>query len=270
MYFERSTGNGLAYNYQPASSASAVTFVCFNPLTGDKSMWDDVVKSSLVDGGHGFLTWNLRGQQDSPFTPDTITEQSIVEDAAALLSTIQPQNPVYVGLSVGGLYAAKTHLSAQGHPCVAMVLINTLRIIGPRLSWINHALVRLAETGGLELLRDVYSPLLLGEGWIEKNRSGFLKQDNYHPILPKDGALHLLKAGAATRWDVNWQDIKVPVLNITGMQDHIFRNDEDIAELLKLFPSVKALNYKDAGHMIPVEASAALANDITEFVNTIQ
>jgi len=266
MFLELTPGNGLSYEYQAPADANGFTFVCFNPLTGDKAMWETGIGPHLVAQGHGLLTWNLRGQAGSPFSGEEIDQKNIVTDAVRLLEKTSPQKPLFVGLSVGGLYAAKVHLGKDGYPCCGFVLINTLREIGPRLSWINTALVRLAETGGLDLLRDVYLPLLLGEDWQAQNRKDFLKSGDYVPISQDDGALRLLKAGEKTAWDVNWADIAVPVLNVTGLQDQIFRNDGVIARLLTLFENVKAIEYAGAGHMIPAETPERFARDILHYV----
>ena len=261
--------DGLSYEYRAPQNAGGFTFVCFNPLTGDKAMWEAGIGPGLAEGGHGLLAWNLRGQADSPFTAGAIHPDAIVADTRRLLDAVAPQNPVFVGLSVGGLYAAKLHLgrNGNGYPCRGFVLINCLREIGPRLSWINAAMVRLAETGGLDLLRDVYSPLLLGQDWQAENRGNFLKAGGYTPLSQDDGAWHLLKAGADTLWDVDWAELSVPVLNITGRQDRIFRDDAVIASLLGRFQNVRAIDYDDAGHMIPAEVPARLARDLLEFAD---
>ncbi len=268
MFLALTGDDGLSYEYRAPNGADRFTFVCFNPLTGDKAMWEAGIGPMLAEKGHGLLTWNLRGQADSPFTAGEIHPDSMVADARRLVEAVQPQNPVLVGLSVGGLYGAKLHLgkNGDGYPCRGLVLINTLREIGARLSWINAALLRLAETGGLDLLRDAYSPLLLGEDWQAENRGNFLKPGGYTPLSQDDGAWHLLKAGEDTVWDVEWARISVPVLNITGRQDRIFRDDAVIARLLAQFQGVRALDYADAGHMIPAEAPARLARDLLEFV----
>ncbi len=261
--------NGLSYKYIAPNSADGFTFVCFNSLTGDKTMWETGIGAKFINQGHGLLTWNMRGQANSPFSNGEIHEDNIVADAIRLLKKVEPQNPVFIGLSVGGLYAAKVHLGKESYPCLGLVLINTLREIGPRLSWINKSLVRLVETGGLDLLRDVYSPLLFGEKWQAQNRENFLKSYTYTPIKKNDGAWHLLKAGENTMWNVNWETINVPVFNITGLQDQIFRNDKIIAEMLTQFQNIKSIEYKDAGHMIPVETSEQLAKDILKFIERL-
>jgi len=261
--------NGLSYKYIAPNSADGFTFVCFNSLTGDKTMWETGIGAKFINQGHGLLTWNMRGQANSPFSNGEIHEDNIVADAIRLLKKVEPQNPVFIGLSVGGLYAAKVHLGKESYPCLGLVLINTLREIGPRLSWINKSLVRLVETGGLDLLRDVYSPLLFGEKWQAQNRENFLKSYSYTPIKKNDGAWHLLKAGENTMWNVNWETINVPVFNITGLQDQIFRNDKVIAEMLTEFQNIKSIEYKDAGHMIPVEIPEQLAKDILKFIERL-
>ena len=185
--------NGLSYKYRAPNSVDGFTFVCFNSLTGDKVMWETGIGAKFISQGHGLLTWNMRGQANSPFSNGEIYEDNIVGDAIRLLKKVEPQNPVFIGLSVGGLYAAKTHLGKESYPCLGLVLINTLRKIGPRLSWINKSLVRLVETGGLDLLRDVYSPFLFGEKWQAQNRKNFLKSYSYTPIKKNDGVWHLLR-----------------------------------------------------------------------------
>jgi pimeloyl-ACP methyl ester carboxylesterase len=262
--------NGLSYKYQAPNNTDGFTFVCFNPLTGDKAMWETGIGTRFIKRGHGLLTWNMRGQANSPFSKGEIHENNIVGDAIRLLKKVKPQNPVFIGLSIGGLYATKVHLSKESYPCLGLILINTLRKIGPRLTWINKSLVRLAETGGLELLRDIYSPLLFGEKWQKQNSDNFLKSHSYTPIKKKDGAWNLLKAGENTKWNVNWEMVDVPVFNITGLQDQIFRNDKVIAELLTQFQNIKSIEYKDAGHMIPAETPEQLAKDILKFIERLQ
>ncbi len=262
--------NGLSYKYQAPNNTDGFTFVCFNPLTGDKAMWETGIGTRFIKRGHGLLTWNMRGQANSPFSKGEIHENNIVGDAIRLLKKVKPQNPVFIGLSIGGLYATKVHLSKESYPCLGLILINTLRKIGPRLSWINKSLVRLVETGGLDLLRDVYSPLLFGEKWQKQNSDSFLKSYSYTPIKKKDGAWNLLKAGENTKWNISWEMVDVPVFNITGLQDQIFRNDKVIAELLTQFQNIKSIEYKDAGHMIPAETPEQLAKDILKFIERLQ
>ena len=259
--------NGLKYSFQPPSHTHGKTFVCFNPLSGDKAMWESGIGPYLRDAGHGLLCWNLRGQEGSLFTRGTITPQMIVGDAISLIEKIGPPGPVFTGLSIGGLYAAQASKAVK---CQALVLINTLRETTQRIRWVNDALVRLAETGGLDLLRDAYLPLLMNEDWQAENRQQFLQDKPYQPCPDGDGALQLLKAGRDTSWDFNWGSLAMPVLNITGLQDRVFRDPPVIDRLLARFKNVHALEYETAGHMIPAEQPARLAEDLAGFARQLQ
>jgi hypothetical protein len=58
----------------------------------------------------------------------------------ALLANVNPVNPILVGLSTGGLFAAQSYLA--GAAADKLFLVNTLRRDGPRLKWIGDVLVR--------------------------------------------------------------------------------------------------------------------------------
>ena len=261
---ELSPGNSLTFDHiQP--SEGGFTFVFFNALSGDKEMWTSTVGDALRGAGHGMLIYNLRAQAGSASTQDTIDVASIVEDAKALLAHAKPVRPIHVGLSIGGLFSLEAH-RAGGH-CRAdgIVLINTLRKASPRLDWVNDAVVRAAETGGFDLMKDLYMPLLMNAEWQAANRAAFLQSPSYTPCSPDDGALKLLKSGTTANWDVNYEAIDVPVLAITGLQDRVFFDAADVAELAARLPHCERLDLADAGHMIPVERPQRLADALLNF-----
>lgn len=263
--FEISPGNSLAYEYRPPTDTAGITFVYFNALTGDKTMWETAVDPSLAASGHGMLTFNYRGQAGSPFTSASFNEASIVADASALIEHVQPSSPVYVGLSIGGLFAAKVHLDQAAPSAHGLVFINTLRRDGPRLQWLNDAVVRAVEIGGLDLLRDLYAPLLFNEQWQRDNRQSFLKHTGYTPLGPDDGDYLLLKSGATADWNVPLEQIHVPVLNITGLQDRVFFNATDVDALLNRLPDLQRVDMADAGHLVPAERPTELDAALGDF-----
>jgi len=256
---ELSPGNTLNYDLiEP--TASGKTFVFFNALSGDKGMWTASVGDALQSAGHGMLIYNLRGQAGSNTTQSRISVDDIVTDAKALLDHVKPVRPIHVGLSIGGLFSLDAHLSGGHSRADAIVLINTLRKEGARLDWVNDAVVRAAETGGFDLMKDLYSPLLMNIEWQAENRPQFLGAPNYQPCAPDDTALMLLKSGATANWNVNYEAIDIPVLSISGLQDRVFYNAEDVNELAARLPQCQRLDMTDAGHMIPVERPAKLAD----------
>ncbi len=124
--------DAISYEYEAPSSAKGCTFVFFNALTGDAGGWKPVIQPRLGGEGHGFLVFNLRGQTDSPFSPDVkLGPDLIVDDVLRLLEHVKPPRPLLVGLSIGGLFAARAWL--RGAQAQGLALINTLRRDGPRL-----------------------------------------------------------------------------------------------------------------------------------------
>lgn len=262
--FNLSDDNALNYEHTPPPSDSGVTFVFFNALSGDIAHWEDAVAPIVREAGHGTLVYNMRGQAGSPFTPGTVLgPELIVSDATALIAEVNPVRPVFVGLSIGGLFAAQTALG--GVPAAGLVFINTLREDGPRLRWINDAVVRMAEVGGPELLRDLMSPLIMNEGWQAQNREMCLTDDGYQPIDQSTGVYNLLSSARTSNWDVPYESLTMPVLLVTGIHDRVFRDPPVVDRLAARIPNATRVDFDDAGHMVPVEQPEKLAHAMIAF-----
>ena len=261
-------GNSLFHVYHPPANSDGKTFVFFNALTGDLDMWEGNIGEALRAVGHGTLSFNFRGQRDSDFTPDvTLTPSQIVADAARVMGHVQPPRPVMVGLSIGGLFAAQLHLGGTpGSRADAIVLINTLRIDGPRLRWINEAVVRGAEVGGVELFKDLFLPVLFGEKWLGENRGDYLKDDPYTPLDQDTGTYQLLKHASEADWNVPYEKLDMPVLVMTGLQDHVFYEADAVNSLSARLPNATRLDIPDAGHLLPVEAPATFSQELLDFI----
>lgn len=259
----------IAYRHTPPGADDGLTFVGFNALTGDMNGFEAALGEALRAAGHGTLWWDYRGQGESPVGADTqVGEQQIAADALTLLSEVEPRRPVLVGLSVGGLYAARAWLA--GMPGEGLVLINTLRRNGARLQWINRNLTRMAEVGGLDLLKDLYLPLLTNEAWQEANAGNFLARESYEPIDRTSGIYRLLESGERVDWDLPYEALDLPVLTVTGLQDRVFYDAADVTALLRRLPRARAVEMADAGHLIPMERPADLAREILAFAQEIQ
>jgi 3-oxoadipate enol-lactonase len=261
--------DALAYEHRPPRAAAGVTFVFFNALTGDAASWDAVIGPALREQGHGTLLWNFRGQKDSPFGgPAAIGAAQIVADAVRLLEAERPARPVYVGLSIGGLFAAQAHLA--GAACAGLLLINTLRRAGPRLEWVNAAVHRAALTGGGRLLQDLYLPLLAGPAWQAANRAGFLKDEAYEPLDPGSGTALLLAAGKGADWDLPYECLAVPVTVLSGLQDRVFFDPADVAELAARLPDALRVDLPDAGHLLTMERPEAITDACLALAQRVQ
>ncbi len=267
---ELSPQSGLYYEHHAPTDAAGATFVFFNALTGDTAVWEGVICPVLRDAGHGTLVYNMRGQTNSPFAPDTeLSEKQIVADAVKLLAAVSPSRPILVGLSIGGLFASRVWLA--NHEAIGLVLINTLRREGPRLKWIGDALVRAVEVGGLPLFRDLFLPLLMNEDWLQKNRPDFLQTDaNYTALEPTSGHYKLLsEAGRNADWDIPYEQLTLPTLVITGLQDHVFLEKDVVETLFARIPDGRRIDMPAAGHLIPGEQPEALGKALLIFAKEI-
>jgi pimeloyl-ACP methyl ester carboxylesterase len=262
--------DGLYYEHHRPADANSGTFVFFNALTGDTASWEADICPTLRDAGYGTLTYNMRGQTQSPFSPDLqLGEKLIVADALNLLAEVSPVRPILVGLSIGGLFASRTRLA--GAEAIGLVLINTLRREGPRLAWIGDALVRAVEVGGLPLFRDLFLPLLMGEEWLQKNRADFLLPDAEYTAL-EHGSGHyklLSEAGRQADWNLPYDRLDLPTLVITGLQDHVFLERDAVDALFATIPDGRQTDMPAAGHLIPAEQPGELAEILISFAKEI-
>lgn len=266
--FEISPTDSLYYEYIPPRGAEGSTFVFFNALTGDVGMWTASIVPALREVGHGALLFNMRGQANSPFSPELeLTDKLIAADSVALIKAVSPTRPVYVGLSIGGLFAARAHLA--GAPADALIFINTLRKDGPRVQWLGEAMVRCVEVGGLELMRDIFSPLLFDEKWLAANRKDFLGDSPYVPLPRESGTYKLLAGGPGADWDLPYEQLTMPVLVLSGLQDHVFYKADVVAGLTARMPNATRVDVADAGHLLPVEKPEAVTEALLEFTGRI-
>ncbi|SUZ48864.1 uncharacterized protein METZ01_LOCUS1718 [marine metagenome] len=257
--------DGLYYEHDSPSDTGMPTFVFVNPVSGTTQQWQAEVGPALRDAGFGTLAYNFRGQPDSPFSAGKILNDTLISgDLRLLVDTIEIARPILVGLSIGGLFAAQTHLA--GLAADGLVLINTLRKIGPRIAWINDAVVRVMEVGGPQLMADMMTPLLWGPNWLAANRANFIQPDtNYEPLDKDSGTYNLLKNMGAADWEIEYEKITCPVLIVMGLNDRVFFDANVIDELMARIPNAKRVDIEEAGHMLPIETPRPLIDSLLDF-----
>jgi 3-oxoadipate enol-lactonase len=216
----------------------------------------------------GTLAWNFRGQAGTQFGAATpLGPAVIVADFQRLLAHVRPSRPVFVGLSIGGLFAVQAYLA--GASASGLVLVNTLRVPGPRLEWINRATVALASLGGPRLVMAAYLPLLVHPEFLEARRAEVWSGGPFQPLDPGDGVMRLLGESGQAEWDVPWERLTVPVLIVTGAHDRVFYVTGDVARLSERIPHRREVVFPDAGHLIPVERPGRFAELLLEFARTL-
>ena len=261
-------GESLHYEYEAPGTAGK-TFVFVNALTGTTGTWQHAeIGPKLRAAGYGTLAWNFRGQAETAYGADTkLVPSLIVEDLRRIVAHVKPPRPILVGLSIGGLFAAQAHLA--GTPAIGLVLINTLRKPGPRLQWINGAMVAMARYGGSRLLMTANLPMLVNPEQLAAMRPAIFSGEPYTPMDPKEGLMRLMEGSLEADWDLPYEKLQVPVLLLTGLHDRVFRVAEDVAALAARIPRRKSLVFDDAGHLIPMERPAKFTAALLDFAETL-
>lgn len=263
MHLTLTDRDALFYVHTPPATAGLPTFVFVNALTGNTDAWEAVVAPALRVQGFGTLSYNFRGQTGSDFDPAlALTDAVIIDDLRRLIAHVGPARPVLVGLSIGGLYAARAVL--QGTDAAGLVLLNTLREIGPRIAWVNDAMGQLVAHGGVGLFLDALFPLLVNPDFAAVARPKFLT-GAYAPLDPAHGHMNLMRNAAATDWAVDYSALTLPTLVITGLHDRVFLDHAVVDRLFATLPQAQRLDWADAGHLLPQERPEKLAEALADF-----
>ena len=88
---------------------------------------------------------------------------------------LAPARPVLVGLSIGGLFAAQA--IRDGVDATGLVYLNTIREIGPRISWVNEALGMFASKTGVGVMMAATFPMLVNPDFLEATKGNMLPFD---------------------------------------------------------------------------------------------
>jgi pimeloyl-ACP methyl ester carboxylesterase len=258
-------GDGaLGWRRAPPGREGAPSFVFVNALTGTTDHWEAVVAPALRQRGFGTLSYDLRGQARSPFDPGVaLTPDLVVADLQRLLEEAAPRRPILAGLSIGGLFAARAILG--GAQARGLVLMNTLREVGPRIAWVNEAMPRIAAQGGVALFMDAMLPLLTGPAFAASARPGA-----YAPLPEEHGHMNLMGHAPSADWAVDWSRLALPVLSITGHQDRVFLDAEVVDRLFATLPDARREDWPDIGHLLPLEAPERLAESLARFGEALE
>lgn len=261
------SGNALYFEHDTAPDGKP-TLVFVNALTGNTGAWQNHVAPACRAAGLGTLCYNFRGQVESSLADDVqLSDRVIIEDLKHLLGHVRPSRPVLVGLSIGGLYAARAIL--EGSEASGLILLNTLRKIGPRLRWVNDATFHAAKVGGFPLMMDMMLPLLTNPEFLEANRQNHIQSTDYTPEPSTSGHYKLMETQSTTDWDVPWDKLDLPVLTISGLCDRVFFDADVVAEQRAMLRQGTHVDWPDCGHLIPAERPERLAEAIIEFAATI-
>jgi pimeloyl-ACP methyl ester carboxylesterase len=262
-------GESLWYEHHHPDPGSGFTFVFVNALLGSAGQWEVRIAPALRAAGHGTLAWDYRGQANSHTAAETVLGPDLmIGDLEQLVAEVDPRRPLLVGLAHGGLFATRALLA--GLEAEGLVLINALRKPGVRQAWIDEALQRILALGGPALLQDLLLPVLAGPAARARLRPERLGTEPYRPLEPAGGLARLLRQAGAADWDVDYGRLSLPTLVISGLEDRLFGDPADIAELAGRLPDGHRLDLAGAGHQLPEEAPDATIDALLDFADRLR
>ncbi len=260
--------NEIYYEYVEPKG-NGYTFVFVNALTGNTSAWNGEIGQIVLDQGNGYLAYNFRGQAKSKFDINLILDTDIiVSDLCLLIDKLKLKNIILVGLSIGGLYAALA--LEKGVKSLGLILINTLRKNNIRLNWINETMVNVARYGGTSLLMDFNMPVIASPALLKKMKPSSLNPKNYKGLEESSGIFKLMQGSLTANWDLDWSNINIPVLIMTGHYDKVFRVPKDIDDIIRSIKKTERIELTDCGHLIPLEKPKEFADYINKFAKKLR
>ena len=235
-----------------------VPVVFANSLGSDLRLWDKIVPK-LPDGLR-LIRFDTRGHGLSSCPDGPYRMETLVDEAVALIERLGLRDPVFVGLSIGGMIGQG--LAARRPDLLrALVLSNTAARMGDPQMW--QARIASIEAGGIASLSDA-----ILERWFapEFRRSPELQA--WRAMLertPKAGYIGCCHAIAGADLTESTQALRLPTLGIAGSEDGSSPPDL-VAATAAMIPGSRFHVIDGAGHLPCVEKPEDFARHLTEFL----
>lgn len=254
------SANGCAFHVEDFGQGLAVLCIHGFPLNGQ--LWQPVVEQ--LAGNNRFIVPDLRGLGRSTATPQA-TMADYADDLAAILEACGVTAPVVVmGLSMGG-YIAFEFYRRHGERVRAMVFADTRpEADTPEKRADRQVKAERVLQEGSRYMADLMLDSLFGPAAPPALRFA------WHGIMSSNdptGVAAALGAMAGRNDSVELlSSIKEPALVIVGEHDAI-TPPEVHREMCAKLPAGKLVEIPGAGHMTPVEDSAAFASALGSFLS---
>ena len=242
------------------SGGKGVPVVLLHGYPLDHSIWNSIIpllKSTRI------IAPDLRGMGHSPVLTGTATMRDMAEDIAYLLDSLQIEQAVIVGHSMGG-YVALAFAHAFPHRLLGLGLVATQA--RPDSTEGRQARLKSAEEvsrKGVKVVAEAMLPKLTVREDVSSAISDIILRT--HPM----GIMSVLR-GMAEREDAQeWlSEITVPTVVVAGSQDLLMPLDRS-KEMVRLLNRAWLVEIPNAGHMPMMEEPQAVADAILALLQKI-
>lgn len=248
----------LHYRIEGDPDGAPVVFA--NSLGTDFRLWDKIIP--LLPEGLRILRFDKRGHGLSSCPQRHYTMAELVDDTAQLMRTLEFDNSLFVGLSIGGLIAQGL---AHQHPSLvkAIVISNSAARIGTPEMW--QARIDTLEAGGIEALADTIMERWFSNDFRSNRRDELAGWRNMLTRTPLAGYIGCSAAIGASDFTQSTAEIKLPTMLIAGSEDgstppDLMRGTAD------LIVGSRFELIDNAGHLPCVEQPEQFARLLGEFI----
>lgn len=250
-------------NVCDVGTGPVLLFVHGFPL--DCTMWLEQVNTFAAS--HRVIAPDLRGFGQSTGAGETIAMSQLADDLAALLDTLDVQEPVTLcGLSMGG-YVAWEFWRRHKARLARLILCDT-RAVGdtPEAARGRQMLASKVLSQGSSAAAEAMLPKLLAQS-TATTRPDVVKTLKQTILDTRPDTIAGALRGLATRDDFSslLPQIAVPTLVLCGAHDAISPPAE-MRGLAAAMPNARFVEIPDAGHMSVLEAPVAANAAIREFL----
>ena len=238
-------------NYDVVGSGTPVLLT--HSFSASKTMWQDQV--DVLSSEFQILTWDLHGhgQTESSSDPSHYSEESTVQDMAALLDACNMKNAVVGGLSLGG-YMSLAFYRAFPDRVRALMLFDTgpgFKKDEPRDKWNAnaHRTADIIDSKGLEPL---------------ERKSEEVRIANHSSPTALAHAARGMLTQADGRVINSLADVQVPTLVLVGAEDKPFFAATDY--MASKIPNASKVVIEGAGHAANLDQPDAFNTAVKNFL----
>lgn len=262
----KTTVNGASIDYRDEGAGLPIVFIHAFPL--NQTMWDEQV--AALKNRYRVITLDLRGFGHSDAPPGPYSMDQLAADVRGLLSLLDIDQAVLVGLSMGG-YIALAFYRNYPDAVRALVLADTRASADTheaRSRRINSAAI--AEKEGSAAIADDMVPLLLGPTSLEtrplivERIREMIRANSPHGIA---GA----QRGMSIRRDSTYilPGFDSPVLIIVGSEDAL-TPPEEAENLRSGIPGARMCIIANAGHLSNLEQPDRFNEELIAFLGSLE
>lgn len=258
--------NEIHINYRDIGAGLPVLFIHAFPL--NQTMWDDQL--AALQSFCRVITLDLRGFGQSDAPPDTYSMDQMAADVRELMSVLEIDRAVLVGLSMGG-YIALAFCRNYTEALHALVLSDTRASADTREGRERRLKsAEKAEREGAHAIADDMIPLLLGKT-SQESRPSVVERVRSMIEANSPNGIAGAQRGMAQRRDSTdvLSEITCPALVVVGSEDMLtpFGEAESLTRGIR---DARLRVIEGAGHLPSLECPEQFNSVLIEFIAAIK